>query len=91
LAAGVSIALVGSCWLTSLWIEKQREGNWSAQLEFYLKTKTKTKPKQNRDWRYGSAVKSTDCSSEGPEFKSQQPHGGSQPSITRSDSLFWSV
>jgi hypothetical protein len=31
-----------------------------------------------------------DCSSEGPEFKSQQPHGGSQPSVTRSDSLFWS-
>jgi hypothetical protein len=28
-------------------------------------------------WRDGSAVKSTDCSSEGPEFKSQQPHGGS--------------
>jgi hypothetical protein len=26
-------------------------------------------------------VKSTDCSSEGPEFKAQQPHGGSQPSI----------
>ena len=25
--------------------------------------------------------KSTDCSSEGPEFKSQQPHGGSQPSV----------
>jgi len=25
-------------------------------------------------------VKSTDCSSQGPEFKSQQPHGGSQPS-----------
>ena len=32
-------------------------------------------------WRDGSAVKSTDCSSEGPEFKSQQPHGGSQPSV----------
>ena len=32
-------------------------------------------------WRVGSAVKSTDCSSEGPEFKFQQPHGGSQPSI----------
>jgi restriction endonuclease len=30
-------------------------------------------------WRDGSMVKSTDCSSEGPEFKSQQPHGGSQP------------
>jgi hypothetical protein len=31
-------------------------------------------------WRDGSAVKTTDCSSRGPEFKSQQPHGGSQPS-----------
>jgi hypothetical protein len=35
-------------------------------------------------WRDGSAVKSTDCSSEGCEFKSQQPHGGSQPSVMRS-------
>jgi hypothetical protein len=34
-------------------------------------------------WRDGSAVKSTDCSSGGPKFKSQQPHGGSQPSIMR--------
>ena len=32
-------------------------------------------------WRDGSAVKSTDCSSRGPEFNSQQPHGGSQPSV----------
>jgi hypothetical protein len=36
-------------------------------------------------------VRAPDCSSEGPEFKSQQPHGGSQPSLTRSDSLFWCV
>jgi hypothetical protein len=36
-------------------------------------------------------VRALDCSSEGQEFKSQQPHGGSQPSVTRSDSLFWSV
>jgi hypothetical protein len=36
-------------------------------------------------WRDGSAVKNTDCSSEGPEFESQQPHGGSQPSVVRSD------
>ena len=42
-------------------------------------------------WRDGSVVKSTDCSSEGPEFKFQQPYGGSQPSITRSDALFWGV
>jgi hypothetical protein len=26
-------------------------------------------------------VKSTECSSRGPEFNSQQPHGGSQPSV----------
>ena len=28
-------------------------------------------------WRDGSVVKSTDCSFRGPEFNSQQPHGGS--------------
>jgi hypothetical protein len=39
-------------------------------------------------WRDGSAVKSTDCSSKGPEFKFQQPHGCSQPSVMRSDALF---
>jgi hypothetical protein len=36
-------------------------------------------------------VRAPDCSSEGPKFKSQQPHGGSQPSVMRSDSLFWRV
>ena len=36
-------------------------------------------------------VRAPDCSSEGLEFKTQQPHGGSQPSITRSDTLFWCV
>jgi hypothetical protein len=36
-------------------------------------------------------VRAPNCSSEGLEFKSQQPYGGSQPSVTRSDSLFWSV
>ena len=35
-------------------------------------------------WRDGSVVKSTLCSSRGPEFKSQQPHGGSRPSVMRS-------
>jgi hypothetical protein len=24
-----------------------------------------------------------------PEFKSQQPHGDSQPSVMRADALFW--
>jgi hypothetical protein len=41
------------------------------------------KPEQG--WGDGSAGNNTDCSSEGPEFKSQQPHGGSQPSVMRSD------
>jgi hypothetical protein len=30
----------------------------------------------------------TACSSRGPEFKSQHPHGGSQPSVMESDTLF---
>ena len=42
-------------------------------------------------WRDGSAVKSTGCSSRGPEFNFQQPHGGSQPSVMASDALFWCV
>ena len=37
-------------------------------------------------WRDGSVVKSTDCSSRGPEFDSQQSHGGLQPSVM--DALF---
>jgi hypothetical protein len=32
-------------------------------------------------WRDGSEVKSTDCSSRGLELNSQQPYGGSQPSV----------
>jgi hypothetical protein len=39
-------------------------------------------------WRDVSEVKSTDCCSGGPEFNSQQPHSGSQPSVTRPDALF---
>jgi hypothetical protein len=42
-------------------------------------------------WRDGSVVKSTDYSSRGPEFKSQQPHGGLQPSAMGSGALFWCV
>jgi hypothetical protein len=42
-------------------------------------------------WRDGSVVKSTDCSSRGPEFNSQQLHGGSQPSVMGSGAIFWCV
>jgi hypothetical protein len=37
----------------------------------------------------GSLVRSTGCSSRGPEFNSQQLHGGSQPSVMGYDALFW--
>jgi hypothetical protein len=33
----------------------------------------------------------SDCSSEGPEFKFQQPHGSLQPSVLISDALFCGV
>ena len=46
---------------------------------------------EKRDWKDGSEFKSTGCSSRGPEFDSQQPHGGSQPSVKRSGALFCSV
>jgi hypothetical protein len=44
--------------------------------------------KNYRGWRDGSVVKSTECSSRGSEFKSQQLHCGSQPSVMASDALF---
>jgi hypothetical protein len=50
-----------------------------------------TQAKHHKHKINGSAVKSTDCSSRGPEFNSQQPHGGSQPSVMASDALFWCV
>jgi hypothetical protein len=43
---------------------------------------------KSRGWRDGSVVKSTDCSSRGPEVNSQQLHGGSKPSVMGSDALF---
>jgi hypothetical protein len=42
-------------------------------------------------WRDGSVVKGAESSSEDCGFKSQQPHDGSQPSVMRSDALFWDV
>jgi hypothetical protein len=36
-------------------------------------------------------LKSTECSFRGLKFKSQHPHGGSQPSLMESDVLFLCV
>jgi hypothetical protein len=54
----------------------------------FKKRKKKKKKKRKQGQRDSSAVKSTDCSTRGPEFNSQQPHGGSQPSLVGSDALF---
>jgi hypothetical protein len=51
-----------------------------------LSLKKKKRAGETAQW-----VRAPDCSSEDQEFKSQQPHGGSQPSVMRSDSLFWGV
>jgi hypothetical protein len=47
----------------------------------YLVIKTIWLKRKHQGWRDGSAVKSTDCSSRGPELNSQQPQGGSEPSV----------
>jgi hypothetical protein len=48
-----------------------------------------TKKNSSRGWWDGSEVKSTGCSSRGTEFNSLHPQGSSQPSVMRSDALFW--
>jgi len=53
------------------------------------KTETAAVNIKKPGWRDGSVVK--DSSSRGPEFNSQQPHGGSHPSVVGSDTLFWCV
>jgi hypothetical protein len=57
----------------------------------YTHTKKPCLKNKTNSWRDGSAVKSTDCSSRGPEFNSQQPYGSLQPSVMGSDALFWCV
>jgi len=53
--------------------------------------KNKEQQQQNQGWRDGLEIKSADCSSRGPVFNFQQPHGGSQPSVMGSNGLFWCV
>ena len=63
---------------------RQREVDlweFKASLVYRVSSRSAKATKRNKqDWRDGSAVKRTDCSSKGPEFKSQQ-HVGSQPSV----------
>jgi hypothetical protein len=57
----------------------------------YINKSQKERERKRENWRDGSVLKGTKCSSEGPEFKSQQPHGGSQLSVMGSDAIFWCV
>jgi high mobility group protein B2 len=100
LSIGDPVKKLGAMWFEQSAKEKQPCEQKAAKLKekyeqeiaaYCAKSKSEAGKKDPEGWRDGSAVKSTDCSSEGPEFKSQQPHGGSQPSVMRSDAFFWSV
>ena len=92
---GCPLTFIPSTWSvgkrqTDLWVQ----GQSSLQSEFqdsqgYTEKPCLEKPKPG--WRGGSVVKSTDCSSSGPEFNSQHPHGDLPPSTMGSDALFWCV
>jgi predicted nucleic acid-binding Zn-ribbon protein len=69
-------------------LELENLGKRSGVIDASITNRIQEIEESLRGWRDGSEVKSTDCSSEGPEFNSQQPHGGSQPCVMRSDALF---
>jgi hypothetical protein len=71
--------------------ETDKHLTYRKHIKTSYKKKDKIKKKSFGAGEMAQWVRAPDCSSEGPEFKSQQPHGGSQPSVTRSDALFWSV
>jgi hypothetical protein len=85
--------------IPTLWARSvaQWQTTYQARTRPWFNPQSKTKvPKTplkngNRAGEMAQWVRAPNCSSKGPEFKSQQPHGGSQPSVTRSDALFWSV
>jgi hypothetical protein len=57
-----------------------------------LKNKTKQNNNNNNNKNKNSKTKQMGWrDGSGPEFNSQKPHGGSQPSVMESDALFWCV
>jgi hypothetical protein len=67
-------------------VYKKKKKKGQKKGEKYCEVKVHLRAGEMAQW-----VRAPDCSSKGPEFKSQQPHGGSQPSVMRSDALFWCV
>jgi hypothetical protein len=77
-------------WVDRIWGEGESLARiYWLKFFFQLKILFKEYKEKYFGWRDGSVVKSAAYSSRGPEFNSQQPHGGSQPSIIGSDALFW--
>ena len=70
--------------------DRARESSKRSQTSL-LGTCSMMKKQESGAGEVAQQLKSTDCSSRGPEFNSQQPHGGSQPSVMRSDVLSWGV
>ena len=54
-----------------------------SKIQFAKHMKLKKEADEMAQW-----VTAPDCTIKGLEFKSQQPHGGSQPSVMRLDTLF---
>jgi hypothetical protein len=78
------IEAVSRCWPSSRWIFPPQK-IWIRDLDL-KRSKIKV---GIGGWRDGSAGKSTEYSTKGSEFKSQQPHGGLQPPVIRPKALFW--
>jgi hypothetical protein len=81
--------------IPALWRQRQEISEFQASLIYKVSSRTSRDIQRNpvlknktRAGEMAQWVRAPDCSSEGPEFESQQPHGGSQPPPTRSDSLF---
>jgi hypothetical protein len=64
--------------------ENHPDEAWDAE---FKRTTINSIKKSKEGWRDSSVVRSTDCSSRSPEFNSQQPHGGSQPSVIGSNRI----
>ena len=80
----------GNCHQDVIYDIKINKTHMKKEMERYQGSAYSTRC-QYMGWRDGSMVKSTDCSTRGPEFNSQQPCGSPQPSVMGSDALFWCV
>ena len=81
----VFFTIVSQEWFQNWWVCDSVEvapNKFSFEINREIsKCETLKKAKQSKKPYSPGWVKITDCSSRGPEYNSQQPHGGSQPSV----------